>query len=448
MVKFPDGFLWGAGTYAYQVEGAAFEDGKGESIWDRFCSLPGTILNGDTGLVACDHYHRYRDDIALMKDLGLKAYVFSIAWPRVIPQGRGEVNSQGLDFYKRLLDSLLEAGIEPFVTLYHWDLPQALEDRLGGWLNRETAYAFAEYTDVVTKHLGDRVRRWLTLNEPAVTAFDAYESGEHAPGYRNPRQAWRSTHHFLLAHGLAVPIIRANGHAETQVGITLNFTAIHPATSSEADKSAAHFLDGKYHRWFLDPIFRGEYPADVVERLGDLMPEVLPGDLEIISAPLDYLGANYYTRSVVGASPDGPDAIDNFVYFHQPESEYTTMNWEVYPPGLYEHLMRLHRDYAIPAIYTIENGAAFPDTPTSDGHVHDPRRTAFLREHFLQLHRALSDGVPLRGHCVWALMDNFEWSLGYSQRFGITYIDYQTQQRIIKDSGYWYKDVIAANAVE
>lgn len=448
MAKFPDGFLWGSGTYAYQVEGAAFEDGKGASIWDRFCEQPGRILHGDTGLVACDHYHRYREDISLMKELGLQSYVFSIAWPRVIPQGRGGVNAKGLDFYERLIDGLLEAGIEPFVTLYHWDLPQALEDQLGGWLNRETAYAFAEYVDVVTKRLGDRVRRWLTLNEPAVTSFDAYESGEHAPGHRNVREAWRTTHHFLLAHGLAVPVIRANGHAETKVGITLNFTAIHPTSDAEADRAAARFLDGKYHRWFLDPIFRGSYPADVVERLGDLMPDVQPGDLEIISHPLDYLGANYYTRNVVGASPDGPDSIENFPSVRQEQSEYTTMNWEIYPQGLYEHLTRLHREYHIPNIYVIENGAALDDTVTPEGKVHDPQRQQYLRAHFLQAHKALSEGVPLRGYSVWALLDNFEWSLGYSKRFGLTYVDYQTQQRILKDSAYWYKDVIASNQIE
>ncbi len=448
MARFPEGFLWGAGTYAYQVEGAAFADGKGESIWDRFCSQPGKILNGDTGLVACDYYHRYRADIQLMRELGLRFSVFSIAWPRVLPRGRGEVNSKGLDFYEKLIDELLGAGIEPFATLYHWDLPQALEDQLGGWLNRETAYAFAEYTDVVTKRLGDRVRYWLTLNEPAVTAFNAYESGEHAPGHRDAREAWHTTHNFLLAHGLAVPVIRANGNAGTKVGITLNFTSIHPATDSEADKEAARFLDGKHHRWFLDPIFRGEYPADVVARLGDFLPDVRPGDLEIISRPLDYLGANYYTRVVVGASPGGPGAIDNFPSFHQEQSEYTTMNWEVYPRGIYEHLTRLHRDYHVPTIYVIENGAAVADTLAPDGKVHDPRRQHYMREHFLQAHQALSEGVPLRGYSVWALLDNFEWSFGYSQRFGLTYIDYESQQRTLKDSAYWYKDVIASNEVQ
>jgi beta-glucosidase len=446
MATFPEGFLWGSGTYAYQVEGAAFEDGKGASIWDHFCSLPGTILHGDTGLVACDHYHRYREDIQLMKELGLQSYVFSIAWPRVLPQGRGEVNSRGLDFYEKLIDGLLEAGIEPFVTLYHWDLPQALEDQLGGWLNRETAYAFAEYTDVVTKRLGDRVRRWLTLNEPAVTSFDGYESGAHAPGHHNEREAWQASHNFLLAHGLAVPVIRSNGKSGTEVGITLNFTAIHPATGSEADKAAAHFLDGKYHRWFLDPIFRGEYPADVVQRLGDLMPAVQPGDLEIISSPLDYLGANYYTRNVVSASGDA-QIFDHVKSLRQEASEYTMMDWEVYPQGIYEQLTRLHREYHLPNIYVIENGAAFADTIAPDGKVHDPRRQHYLREHLLQVHRALSEGVPLRGYHVWALMDNFEWSLGYDRRFGLTYIDYATQQRVLKESAFWYKDVIATNEV-
>ncbi|HET8910013.1 MAG TPA: GH1 family beta-glucosidase, partial [Ktedonobacteraceae bacterium] len=445
MVQFPENFRWGTGTYSYQVEGAANEDGRGESIWDRFCATPGKILNGDTGLVACDHYHRYPEDVRLMKELGIQIYNFSMAWPRIIPEGRGQVNQKGLDFYDRLLDTILTAGIDPFATLYHWDLPQALQDQFAGWASRETAYAFAEYVDVVTRHFGDRIHNWLTLNEPAVTAFEGHEDGTHAPGARDPGLAWQTSHHFLLAHGLAVPIIRANGTPKTKVGITLNFTQIDPATEAHADQAAAHFLDGKWHRWFLDPIFRGSYPTDILEMLGNLAPKTEAGDLEIIARPLDFLGANYYTRSVVGY---GGSPIDNFTSTRTPNAEYTEMDWEVYPRGIYKALVRLHHEYHIPHIYLVENGAAFADTISNDGHIHDPRRINYLREHLLQVHQAIAAGVPLAGYSVWSLIDNFEWSEGYSKRFGIIYVDYSSQQRTIKDSGYWYRDVIAKNGVE
>ncbi len=444
MVQFPEHFRWGVGTYAYQVEGAANEDGRGESIWDRFCATPGTILNNDSGLVACDHYHRYPTDIRLMQELGVHMYHFSIAWPRILPLGRGQINTRGLDFYDRLVDTLLAAGIEPYATLYHWDLPQALQDQFGGWANRGTAYAFADYVDVVTRHLGDRVHNWLTLNEPAVTAFEGYEQGIHAPGIKDARIAWQTSHHFLLAHGLAVPIIRANGDAKTRVGITLNFTQLDPATSAEADVAATRFMDGKLHRWFLDAIFRESYPADVLAHLGDLAPQVEAGDAEIIARPLDFLGANYYTRSVLKYDPD---TVDEYPSVPIEDAEYTAMDWEIYPQGIYNMLTRLHREYAIPCIYLVENGSAFVDTVTADGQVNDPQRIHYLREHLLQVHAALEAGVPLAGYSVWSLLDNFEWSLGYSMRFGIIYVDYETQQRIMKASGHWYHDVIATNEV-
>jgi beta-glucosidase len=442
MVQFPEHFRWGTGTYSYQVEGAANEDGRGESIWDRFCSQPGTILNGDTGMVACDHYHRYREDIQLLQNLGVHMYHFSIAWPRIIPQGIGKVNPLGLDFYERLVDTLLAAGIEPFATLYHWDLPQALQDAQGGWASRQTAYQFADYVDVVSRRLGDRVHNWLTLNEPAVTAFEGHEDGIHAPGLRDPRLAWQTSHHFLLAHGLAVPILRANGDASTRVGITLNFTGIDPA--SPADEPTARFLDGKMHRWFLDPIFRASYPEDVLKHLGDLTPKTEPGDAEIIARPIDFLGANYYTHMVVQQTGK---AIDAFTTLPVEGAEYTAMDWEVYPRGIYEVLLRLHREYAVPAIYIVENGAAFPDMVEEDGSILDPRRINYLHEHLLQVHATLDEGVPLKGYSVWALLDNFEWSLGYSMRFGIVHVDYATQKRTLKASGAWYRDVIANNSV-
>ena len=445
MVQFPQHFRWGTGTYSYQVEGAANEDGRGESIWDRFCATPGNILNNDTGLVACDHYHRYPEDIQLMKKLGVHHYNFSIAWPRILPKGREQVNPRGFDFYDRLVDCLLEAGIEPFATLYHWDLPQALQDEVGGWASRETAYAFADYVDIVSRHFGDRIHNWLTLNEPAVTAFEGYELGIHAPGIKDARLAWQTSHHFLLAHGLAVPILRANGDQNTRVGITLNFTQLDPATSSPEDQAAVHFMDGKFHRWFLDPIFRGAYPADVLAQLGDLAPQTEPGDAEIIARPLDFLGANYYTRALISRSPTGN--LDDFGSVRVEDAEYTEMDWEVHPRGIYNMLIRLHREYNIPQIYIVENGAAFADTLNEDGHVDDPRRINYLREHLLQVHAAVAEGVPLAGYSVWSLMDNFEWSLGYSMRFGVVYVDYPTQQRIIKASGYWYRDVIAANGL-
>jgi beta-glucosidase len=448
MVKFPDTFIWGAATASYQIEGAVNEDGRGEAIWDRFCATPGKVYNGDSGAVACDHYHRYREDVQLMRELGLSAYRFSIAWPRILPTGKGQVNEAGLDFYERLVDALLAANIEPFVTLYHWDLPQTLQDEVGGWNSRATSQAFADYADVVSRRLGDRVRHWITLNEPQVSAMLGYEMGIHAPGIEDARQNWQASHHLLLAHGLAVPILRANSRSGSEVGITLNLSSVHAATPSEEDQLVAQIVDGGLNRWYLDPLFRGSYPVDILEILTarGVVPHIETGDAEIIARPLDFLGINNYTRNVIrqkaGAAPGTYDWAD------VAGAEYTEMHWEVYPAGIRELLLRVHQDYAPPCLYITENGAAFADTISEDGQVHDPRRVHFLQEYIRQAGEAIQEGAPLAGYFVWSLLDNFEWAEGYSKRFGIIYVDYPTQRRILKDSARWYQKTIAANKVE
>lgn len=441
--SFPSDYVWGAATASYQIEGAWNEDGKGESIWDRFSHTPGRIANGDTGDVACDHYHRWREDVGLMKELGLKAYRFSISWPRVLPEGRGRANPSGLDFYSMLVDALLEAGIEPFVTLYHWDLPQALQDQ-GGWPARPTAEAFVEYADLATRRLGDRVKHWLTLNEPFVSAFVGYLEGRHAPGLSDLGEALASAHHLLLAHGWAVPVVRSNAPG-TQVGIALNLGGQTPASASVVDRAAAWQRDGVVNRWFLDPISARGYPADIVDHYGHPMGFVQPGDMEVIAASIDFLGVNYYTRTIVRSTEtaeagDAPRTA-------QANPKRTDMGWEVYPEGLYEVLGRLHFDYRFPALYVTENGAAYSDRLDTDGSVQDPRRVAYLKGHFGAAARAIAAGVPLRGYFVWSLLDNFEWGHGYSKRFGLVYVDYPTQRRVLKGSAHWYGRVIAANAV-
>ena len=443
ITAFPPDFVWGAATAAYQIEGAWDENGKGESIWDRFCHTPGKIENGDTGDVACDHYHRWREDVALMQEIGLRAYRFSIAWPRLLPEGRGRVNQPGLDFYDCLVDALLEAGIEPFVTLYHWDLPQALQDE-GGWPARTTAEAFVEYADLASRTLGDRVRHWMTLNEPFVSAFIGYLEGRHAPGHTDLDEALAAAHHLLLAHGWAVPVIRRNSPG-AQVGIALNLIPFTPASPSAADRAAAWQQDGMVNRWFLDPLAARGYPADIVQHYGRPMDFVQPGDLEAIAVPLDFLGVNYYTRGVVRSSAV-PEA-ENTPQTVFPNPERTEMGWEVYPEGLYRVLGRLHFGYAFPALYITENGAAYADQIGPDGQVNDAPRIAYLKAHFAQAARAIAAEVPLRGYFVWSLMDNFEWAHGYSKRFGLIYVDYPTQRRILKASAHWYRKVIAANAV-
>jgi beta-glucosidase len=434
---FPSDFIWGAATASYQIEGAAFEDGRGESVWDRFSATPGKVRGGDSGAVACDFYHRYRDDIRLMRELGLDAFRFSIAWPRIIPDGRGAVNAAGLDFYDRLVDELLANDIEPFATLFHWDTPQPLEDA-GGWPVRATAEAFVEYAEAVVGRLGDRVRHWMTHNEPWVHAWIGHAWGEHAPGRTSESDAVAAAHHLLLSHGWATEAIR-RAAPDAQVGIVLNLAHAYPASDSPEDEAAAWRVDGEGNRWFLDPIFRGSYPADLLDRNELLAPVVQDGDLETIAAPIDFLGVNNYFRFVVGAGPNGPQFVAN------PEAQHTDMGWEVHPDGLYKLLVRVANDYAPPAIYVTENGAAFGDVRVHDGAVHDPERTAYLETYIDAVGRAAAEGAPVKGYFVWSFLDNFEWGHGYSKRFGIVYIDYPTLERVPKDSFYWYRDLIAAN---
>ena len=450
-VSFPKDFVWGAATAAYQIEGAWNADGKGESIWDRYSHTPGNIQHGDTGDVACDHYHRWRDDVALMRELGLRAYRFSIAWTRILPPGRGAVNRRGIDFYNRLVDALLEANITPFVTLYHWDLPQALQDSGGGWVSRDAAQAFAEYADVVSRALGDRVKNWITHNEPHVTAFVGYQLGAHAPGITDGARAVKASHHLLLSHGLATPIIRQNS-AGAQVGIVLNTSHAMPATNRGEDADAARQVDGRVQRWFLDPLYGRHYPADIVAEyaaagyLPGGMSFVQPDDLRVIATPTDFLGVNYYSRSLVKRAAMS-NSVPSHERVHLSQAKYTDMGWEVYPDGLYQLLCHLYFSYRPAKILVTENGASYSDAPDARGVVNDTRRVDYLRAHIAAAHRALQAGVPLAGYFVWSLLDNFEWSFGYSQRFGIVWVDYATQQRIPKASAQWYADVIRQNGL-
>ncbi len=441
--SFPSNFVWGAATASYQIEGAWDEDGKGESIWDRFTHTPGHVFEGHTGDVACDHYHRWPQDIALMQSLGLRAYRFSIGWPRILPEGRGRVNQAGLDFYSRLVDGLLAAGITPFVTLYHWDLPQVLQDA-GGWPARATAEAFVEYAGVVSAALGDRVKNWITHNEPWCISILSHQIGAHAPGLRDTQAALRAAHHVLLSHGWAVPVIRANS-PDAEVGITLNLEWVDQASRSAADARVARESDGRFNRWFLDPLFGRHYPADAVAGYADALPNgldfVLPSDLEAIAVPTDFLGVNYYSRRVA-RDEEAADNLPPEILADRPRTE---MGWEEYPEGLYGLLNRLYFDYCPPKLYITENGASFGTGPDATGRVADTRRLNYLREHFSAARRAMNNGVPLAGYFVWSLLDNFEWAEGYRQRFGIVWVDYETQQRLPKDSALWYRDVIAHN---
>jgi beta-glucosidase len=424
---FPADFVWGAAASAYQTEGAVHEDGRGESIWDRFCARPGAILTGESGAVACDSYHRWREDLDLVEGLGLDAYRFSIAWPRVVPAGRGRVNPAGLDYYDRVVDGLLAAGIRPFVTLYHWDLPQPLEDR-GGWPERDTAHAFAEYVDVVAERLGDRVEDWITICEPRVVSWLGYGSGEFAPGRQSTGDALAAAHHVLLAHAFAAERLRARAGA--RVGICVDLPLYAPLTPAAADRVAARVKDGTHVRMFLDPLLRGVYPEDVLEAIAPLELPVRPGDLERIAGPLDFLGVNYYTRELVSALGAA-----------RPAAERTAMGWEVYPQGLCEVLCRLSRDYRVPPVFVTENGAAYDDVPGRE----DSERVRYLGRHLGALAEAMDAGVQVRGYFVWSLLDNFEWAFGYSRRFGLVYTDYETLERIPKASYAWYRDVVAAS---
>ncbi len=440
---FPADFVWGAATSAYQIEGATEEDGRGESIWDRFASTPKKIADRSDGRIACDHYHLWPKDIQLLEWLGVGAYRFSIAWPRVLPQGRGTINEKGLAFYDALVDGLLEAGIEPFPTLYHWDLPQALEDE-GGWGNRETTEAFAEYAEVVTRRLGDRVRHWVTHNEPWCIATLGHEHGHHAPGHKNVGLALKVAHHLLLSHGMALEPIRRNVR-DAQVGIVHILSPAEPASENDTDRNAARQFDGLFNRWFLDPLFRGRYPKDAIQdrkEWGHLdsieLPFVHGGDLELISQPLDFLGVNYYSRTVVKAGRDGrPEGVRVV-----PKEELTDMGWEVYPDGLRTGLKRIHTDYSPPRIFVTENGAAYSAGPDADGRVHDPRRVEYFRGHLAAILQAKNEGVPVDGYFAWSLLDNFEWAMGYEKRFGLFWVDYANQKRLPKDSAHDFKRIV------
>jgi len=441
-IQFPKDFVFGAATSAYQIEGGWNKDGKGESIWDRFAHTPGTIEDGTTGDVACDHVHRWGEDVEWMAELGLDAYRFSISWPRVLPSGSGRVNPAGISFYDRLVDALLEKKIDPFVTLYHWDLPQALQDA-GGWPARKTVDAFCEYAHVVARRLGDRVKHWITLNEPFVSAFVGYHEGRHAPGHRNEEEALAATHHLLLAHGRSVPILRELA-TDGRIGIALNLCPVHTASSSDHDRLAAERVDGILNRTFLDPLSGRGYPTEVPYDRSVLDPFVREGDLKQIAAPLDFLGVNYYSRRVVRneAIPEAENAPRTI----ELRNEQTQMQWEVYPEGLFELFSRLHQQYDFPSFFVTENGAAYADRIDTDGRVYDPDRVSYLRHHLEQTLRILQAGIPLRGYFAWSLLDNFEWSYGLQKRFGLIYVDFETGKRIPKASFDWYKDTIAQRA--
>ena len=443
---FPDGFLWGAATSAHQIEGAPFADGGGASHWYRFAHTPGNTAFGDTGDVACDHYHRWREDVALMGELGLKSYRFSIAWARVLPDGTGAANPAGLDFYSRLVDALLAAGIAPNATLYHWDLPAALDDR-GGWLNRASADWFAEYASLMYRTLGDRVAFWATLNEPWVSVDAGYLHGVHAPGHRNLFEAPRAAHNLLRAHGAAVQAFRASD-ARGQVGIVVNLEPKDPASASAADAAAVQRADAYMNRQYLDALFHGAYPDELREIFGAAWPEHDPADFALITQPIDFLGINFYKRGVTRDDPAAPPVRASLV--PQPQHPHTDVgwDWEVYPPALTRTLLRVRERYGDVPLYVTENGAAFYDAPTArDGRVADPLRVAYLADHIRAAHAALAQGVDLRGYYVWSLLDNFEWSAGYAKRFGIVHVDYATQARTLKDSACFYADVIRANGL-
>jgi beta-glucosidase len=437
---FPQGFVWRAAPATYQLDGAVAEDGRGESNWARFSHTPGTVAGDATGDVACDHYHRWPEDIALMGELGLAAYRFSIAWPRIQPTGRGLANPAGLDFYDRLVDGILEAGIDPVITLYHWDLPQALEDT-GGWRSRDTAEAFAAYAGIVAARLGDRVRTIATLNEPWVSSTLGYLDGIHAPGRTSQSEALAAAHHLLLAHGLGVQAVRAETPG-ADVGIVLNFEPKHPALDHPLDLAEAEIAHALMNRWYLDPLSGRGYPEPGVAATGWDQSEVAAGDLDVIAQPLDFLGVNYYSREVV-RSPQLPADEPGLL---RKGDRRTAMDWEVYPSGLTEILDWIWEDYGIGPLYVTENGAAFRDEGTSPPFDDEDRRT-YLADHLAAARNALAHGVPLAGYFVWSLLDNFEWAWGYDQRFGIVHVDYDTQQRTIRQSGRWYADVIAANAL-
>jgi beta-glucosidase len=442
-VQFPDDFLWGAATAAYQVEGATKEDGRGASIWDVFAHSPGKVYEGHTGDVACDHYHRFFEDVALMANLGLTSYRFSMAWPRIFPE-KGTLNQKGIDFYKRLLEALHQHQIAPTATLYHWDLPQWLEDA-GGWRSRDTINYFVEYADTMFRAFGDDVPKWITHNEPWCTSFLGHALGQHAPGHTDWKEALQVSHHLLLSHGEVVDVFRHAGQ-KGQIGITLNLTPVEAGSNRLEDLMTAQVVDGNSNRWFLDPLFRGAYPKDMLafyqQNVGPL-DFILPGDLTKIALPIDFLGVNYYFRNRV--IYDAQSEMFG-IRILPSEEEVTAMDWGIHPESLLQLLKRIQTDYTDIPIYITENGAAFEDQ-LDQGRVQDGQRTKYLHDHLEAAAKFIAQGGNLKGYYVWSLMDNFEWSFGYAKRFGIVYVDYATQERIVKDSGKWYQQVIRANSL-
>jgi beta-glucosidase len=429
--RFPPGFVWGVATSAYQIEGAAAADGKGPSVWDRFCRQPGAIADGSDGATACDHYHRWAEDLDLVAALGVQAYRFSVSWPRVQPLGQGDWNPKGLAFYDRLVDAMLARGIRPYLTLNHWDLPDALQSD-GGWARRDTVHRFVDYALGMQARLGDRLAAITTHNEPWVIAQLGHEAGVFAPGLRSRAVAAQVSHHLLLSHGLAVQALRQAG-CRARLGIVLNLAPVHSATPGADDQARAALDDGRLVRWYMDALFHGRYPADVLQFLGADAPRQQAGDLPCIAAPLDFLGINYYSRAVASAAGSWRAGSTGL--------PITDMGWEVYPQGLTELLLRLQRDWPVPPLYVMENGAAFPDRCEA-GRVHDPERVAFLAAHIAALADAIAQGVPVAGYMVWSLLDNFEWASGLAKRFGIVHVDYATQRRTPKDSARWYRDFL------
>lgn len=445
--RFPPGFLWGVATSAAQIEGGAREGGRGESIWDRYATAVGNVSDGSTPERTCDHYHRWPDDIACMRWLGVGAYRFSTSWSRVMPDGR-QPSVAGLDFYERLVDGLLAAGLTPYLTLDHWDLPQALQV-LGGWARRDTVGRFVDYTAAVAERLGDRVGFWVTHNEPWCVAILGHELGVHAPGLQEPAIALRVAHHLLLSHGVATGVVRELVPG-AEVGIVLNLTPTMPASDTEADRDAARQYDGFFNRWYLDPLYRGTYPADAIaDRVarGHLpdgeLPFVRDGDLARIRSRTDFLGVNYYSRAVVCADAGGRPRAQAPV----PPEELTEMGWEVYPDGLTDILVRLAREYEVPALDVTENGAAFVDPPVTDGRIADPRRVAYFRDHLAAVARAIDAGAPVRSYFAWSLIDNWEWQYGFTRRFGLFAVDFDTLTRTPKDSAHWYREAVASGVV-
>ena len=444
-IRFPDEFMWGVSASAYQIEGAWAEDGKGESIWDRFCHIPGNVANGDTGDIACDHYHRYKDDIALMRQLGIRFYRFSISWPRIQPYGHGKINQKGIKFYNDLINCMLENGIQPFAVLYHWDLPQALQNK-GGWANRETAEYFKDYARIVFNEFGDRVRHWITILEPQVIAYNGNWMGNMAPGIRDFSTALEVSHNLMRGHGLAVREFKKMG-LDGKIGIINMHPKAYPASNSSEDMAAANRFDGAWCRWYLDPLCHGHYPDDMMvwyQSHGVVLPEIIEDDMDLISTPIDFMGINYYTSKWF---KEGNDLWPLMIEKAKPPVEkFTMMDWAIYPLGFYHSLMRVSENYKN-EIIVMENGGAFNDIVSEDGEINDVDRIEYLRSHITAMHQAIKEGANVKGYFIWSILDNFEWAYGCQKRFGLIYVDYKDQKRIIKRSGHLYRNVMEKNGI-